>query len=192
EGDRDVAALGPQDELRGEVLVDLLQVRRARGAEVPGVSDLGDLLQGVLVQAADDRASLVLHEGAFRGADADRVHADAALRRLVDDTQRRRILVVLAVGEEDDRSRREFAGGRRRGLRLRLRLVRLVVRIGVLPEASIARTIVPSRAGTCTFAAGRASARMSATNPRRKSTAGMWRRIPGPRPIASRTSERLA
>ncbi len=62
----------------------------------------------------------------------------------------------------------------------------------MLPETSIARMTVRCCEGSVTTAVGRAVASRSSVSARRNSDGGTWRRHPGPRPIASRTSGRFA
>ena len=62
----------------------------------------------------------------------------------------------------------------------------------MLPDTSIARITVPSCAGAVTTMTGRASAAVMKNIAARNSAGGTCRRTPGPRPIASFTSERLA
>ena len=62
----------------------------------------------------------------------------------------------------------------------------------MLPETSIARTIVSWAEGRVISAAGRDEANSSALIASSRSTGGTWRRQAPPRPIASRTRPRLA
>ena len=62
----------------------------------------------------------------------------------------------------------------------------------MLPDTSIASTTVLCCEGSVTTAVGRATASSMHVSARRNSTGGTWRRQPGPRPIASRTSGRFA
>jgi len=62
----------------------------------------------------------------------------------------------------------------------------------MLPETSIARTIVSWRVGSVIVPSGRAEATIISAIATRISAGGTWRRQPGPRASASRTSDRLA
>src|SRR2546428_6328235 len=96
ERDRDLGALVTKDELGREVRVDLLQVRLALRVEVLRPRRLGDLPQRRLVELGARGPSLVLHERALRGPDADRVDTDAERGGAIADAQWRRSCGVLS------------------------------------------------------------------------------------------------
>ena len=62
----------------------------------------------------------------------------------------------------------------------------------MLPDTSIARMMVSCCEGSVTTAIGRDAASSIAARASRNSAGGTWRRNPGPLPIASLTSDRLA
>ena len=118
---RDLERLGPDDQLRLEVLVDRLDAVGVVGRVVRAAGHLGDLGQGRLVELGVDLEPVEVEVGARGAPDPDRHDPDPPVGGLLGHRDRVRALVVLAVAEQHDHGRRVARRiDRRQGLRRRL------------------------------------------------------------------------